>query len=231
MLAAPTEAEGEDCEDRDASVSVTGVYDQQKVAGGSSCSLGAWRPFLPKDEPLEQVSLDHGIGGFTLGRSESAVRGLLAGTTPLGTAGGLDVYEPTGGLPGLEAVECRKDSDTLIMAFRYKRTSGLVTMMANLPELALGGEAWGTQQVETRCEGEGGVEEHEVPASLEALPGNWLHVTCGGREALADHPLSEGSKTRDTTLIIPALLPLVIVTSDPASACKDAARLHAEYGA
>ena len=150
MLAAPTEAEGEDCEDRDASVSVTGVYDQQKVAGGSSCSSLGSLAALPAERRTARTGQPGPWDrGFHAWQKRIGCTGFIGRQLPR-TAGGLDVYEPTGGLPGLEAVECRKDSDTLIMAFRYKRTSGLVTMMANLPELALGGEAWGTQQVETR---------------------------------------------------------------------------------
>ena len=76
------------------------------------------------------------------------------------------------------------------------------------------------------------------PETLENVPRSegqlksWLPAFCGGREALADHPLSEGATAQDTTVVIPAgesdQFPVVIVTSDPTSACEDAARLNAE---
>ena len=90
--------------------------------------------FLADEKTLSEVSINHGIGPFTLGESESAVQGLLSGGAPIGTAGGLDVYKPSGGLAGLISASCSRSGpqDRLIMAFRYDSAGGLVTVIGDL---------------------------------------------------------------------------------------------------
>ena len=109
-----------------------------------------------------------------------------------------------------------------IIALRYDSAGALVTVIENLQDLQL--EGYSVDTWARGCEHEG-APHPEVPLT------GWLPVTCGGREALADHPLSEGPTSQDTTLIIPDVQPLVIVTSDPTSTCEDAARLHTEWSA
>ena len=91
------------------------------------------------------------------------------------------------------------------------------------PRLADPGRRWSREPVAS-CHGR---QETELLS--------WSPVTCGGQEARADHPLSAGSTAHHTTIVVegarPGQSPLVIVTSDPSSACEDAARLHAEWGA
>ena len=212
---------------------VSGVYDRREVnVGFSRCGdpdMGGWERLLPT-ETLSEVSIDRGIGPFRLGESESAARALLAARAPIGTAGGIDVYKPEGGSDGLISVSCgdRLHQDHLIMAFRYDSARGLVTVIGNLETLRLDAYTMRVGALASRCEDER--EQPPVPRS-PGLLNSWIPVTCGGREALVDHPLNEGPTPQDTTVVVPALLPLVIVTSDPTSACEDAARLHREFGA
>ena len=81
------------CKESPRSLSVTGVYARRQVnVDISECGdvdLGGWSRFLP-EEDLDDVSIDHGIGPFTLGEQASSLRALLA-SAPNGTAGGLDV--------------------------------------------------------------------------------------------------------------------------------------------
>ena len=93
------------CLELGASFSISGVYDGRDVdVGFTECAdveLGGWASFLPTEKTLSEVSINHGIGPFTLGESESAAQGLVSAGAAIGTAGGLDVYKPSGGLPGL----------------------------------------------------------------------------------------------------------------------------------
>lgn len=103
------------------------------------------------------------------------------------------------------------------MAFRYDSASGLVTLFANLEDL----QVEGTRRRSGSC-------KHGAKANTKGLPARKDSSAAGGQRAFADHELSEA---QDTTIVIPAPLPLVIVTSDPTSACEDAARLKTEWGA
>ena len=97
------------CLEAGASVSISGVYDGQEVDVGfiecADVELAGGRLSCQTEKTLSAVSLDHGIGLFTLGESESAVRACWQAAAPIGTAGGLDVYKPTGGLRGLISSE------------------------------------------------------------------------------------------------------------------------------
>jgi hypothetical protein len=177
---------------------------------------------LPETD-VGEIRIDHGVGPFTLGEQASTVRALLA-QTPRGTADGLDVYKPEGVSGG---VSCGGGPlERSVVAVRFNSEGTLVTVIENLRDLHLEGSTGPLQALVRTCEDEQeGLPQPEGPLT------SWLPVTCGARQALADHPLSNGSTAQDTTLIIPEAEPLVIVTSDPTSACEDAARLHAEWSA
>jgi hypothetical protein len=124
-------------------------------------------------------------------------------------------------------------SGRTIVAIRYDSAGNAVTVAANASELTLGeGDKEGEKfrpsvaSLVRWCEGEKVEPRTEEPLS------SWTPVTCGGEEAFADHPRGEPAPAEDTTILVPrAGNPLVVVTSDPTSACEDAARLNAEWGA
>lgn len=209
-------------------VSVSGVYDRRKVKVDlGTCTQGhgavevSWQRFLPTEKQLDEISIDHGIGPLALGGSESAVGTLLVASPPA-TIEGLAVYEPR---PG-DVTSCGGESkgERWIMALRYE-SGDLETMIENRT-LSIDGEQV-RRLVGDRC---GEAQDEASTAPLGPM-NSWFPVTCGGQEAFADHALGEDSaEMQGTTIVLPAVLPVVVVTSDPTSACEDVARLHAQWG-
>ena len=204
-------------------VEVSGEYDGLAVKltespCGADGALGVWASFLPSVLQEDAVSVDHGIGPFTLGEEESSAATLLG--HPSGAAGGLNVYYRES--VGSTNCDGKKIGLETVMAIRYDSAGHALTIIANRSELRVG-ERYTPfiGQLVTKCEG-------DEPRAEGPFAG-WLPLTCGGREAFADRPLSEDSP-EGTTIVVPAdQFPFVIVTSTPTSACEDVARLHAEW--
>jgi hypothetical protein len=210
------------------SLSVSGEYEGRAVeAEFSPCGAGsyhyqqAWEHLLPTGRQENEVSIDRAVGPFALGETRSSVEALLA-RAPAGIAGGLYLYHPW----DFRSARCGRDlsggEPAPVLALRYDRAGHAVTVIGDQNLLTMDGQEVSSLLV--RCP-HGETEDARSAGALNS----WVPVTCAGREAFADHPLSKASTMQDTTIVIPAgeadQFPLVIVTSDPISACEDAARL------
>ena len=214
-------------------LSVSGEYGGRAVkVTFSPCAFGpdyqgSWERFLPTEAEQNEIGIDRAVGPFALGETQSSVEALLA-RPPAGTPNGLYVYHPW----NFVTSSCARSSSGAhpILAIRYNSEGRVETVIGNQNTLAIQGQkVW---SLLVRCPHPETLEN--VPRSEGPLK-SWLPAMCGGREALADHPLSEGAAPQDITIVIPAgvsdQFSVVIATSDPASACEDAARLNAEWGA
>ena len=216
------------------SLSVSGEYDGRPVkVGFSPCAFGpdyqgSWERFLPTEAQENEVSVDRAIGPFALRDTRSSVEGLLA-RAPAATAGGLYVYHPwdflsasCGGLNG--------STPDPILAIRYNSEGRVVTLIGDQHTLTIEGDD--VSSLIVRCSH---ANEVESVARSEGPLRTWVPITCGGREAFADHAPGDGPAAKGTTIVVPAgglgQFPLVIVTSEPTSACEDAARLNTEWNA
>jgi hypothetical protein len=214
-----------DCPPGEPIIRVSGQYDRRPVnVLFSRCKYGdtyqgRWQHLLPTQQQENEVRIDLATGPFALGDTKSSVDARLA-RTPAGTAGGLYVYQPWGFSASCEGTA--GSTANPILAMRYDSAGRLIAVIDDQDTLTLGGEE--VSNLVGRCHGR---QETELLS--------WSPVTCGGQEARADHPLNAGSTAHDTTIVVEGTergqSPLVIVTSDPSSACEDVARLHAEWGA
>ena len=214
-----------DCPSGQPIIRVSDEYDRRPVnVSFSRCKYGdtyqgRWQHFLPTEKQENEVRIDRATGPFALGETQASVDALLA-RPPAETAGGLYVYQPWGFSASCE--DTTGNAANSILAMRYDSEGRLITVIDDQDWLTLGGDE--VANLVASCHGR---QETELLS--------WSPVTCGGQEARADHPLSAGSTAHHTTIVVegarPGQSPLVIVTSDPSSACEDAARLHAEWGA
>ena len=210
------------------SVGVSGTDAGQQVrvvfsrclSGQDETALERWEHLLPTPEQENRVRLDHGLGILRLGESARNVHSLLGAADSV--TNGLSVYQPWAGISGGcgAGLGGGYTQHEQILAVRYGRGGRVVTLIGDSRELTIDGEA--VPSLVLRCIHFGRESSKGVRELSTGPLKKWIGVSCGGVSALADHRL-----VRDTTAIVPSGdYPIVVVTSAPTSACKDAASVR-----
>jgi hypothetical protein len=183
-------------------IEVSGQYRGRVVNAhfGSTCDPNAalgqlWRRYLPADEELRSVRLDHGIGPLELGQTSASVRALLG--APNGGSGSVWQYRTS-------AVLQFHEGAPVILDVVYGPDGRASSLIYN-----------GSASIDR--------ETLRLPPPPRSFAAHWPSVTCGGHEARGDHPLRTGRAT--TIVWASADHPSAIVTDDPRAACAVAAAL------
>jgi hypothetical protein len=191
--------------------------------GVEQAGIERWARFLPTSREEMRIRPDRGLGILSLGEGVSMVRSLLG--QPQTTSDGLQIYEPYGRVssecdPGAGSPYTEREE---ILAIRYDHSGHVITLVSDNSELTIDGRE--TPSLIQNCV-RLGLIHRDGPRELSKGPlRKWTRVPCDGVSSLADHRLGG-----ESTAILPfGDHPIVVITDDPDSACRDAAIIRSQW--